>query len=612
MAKDYDLDFVPASKGVGLRGIALAENNPNSTVTTRELIQNALDARKGDSTEISFDLENIPLEQLPGIEQYREAFGSISKKHRDKAIYNTIKEHLSKKEIQVLWVADKGKGLDSHNMNKLLDDGNSDKSTGLGSYGVGHLVAFLSSSLRYVVYGGCSSEGQILSGQCILATFGPGKELRGPDGYVIVKAEQPDMLNRQFPRLADLKEGLWKDRLDKMKKEGTGSFVCITGFNHFLEKGVSDQKTEEDIAYAASCHFMPAIFEGKMKVRIGRTKLSKTTLEEIIGSRKEEKRRAERSEYGVAGARFYSLYECLRREKSTEVPLSNNDRVKIFLDKSPKHDRSVIHLYRQGMWITDKVSGVMPADFSDYRPFTAIILIERESAPKLNDIITSAEGPKHVEIDERRLEEDDKEEMKNLFKEIRLDLQGKIKKNEEKDEISDVLQHEKSGVVKIRPGGKYNPRIPKPPKPELVDPPEDPPDKPPKTPSGTKSNRKGKQIIIAHTHIVDEGKVMIAGFSDKDYELVEVSLSDRSGSDESCDNPERDGVVFLEPISEYQGTSLDISKHISRGEDEGYSAVKLGGIKKGILEITLTLAAAAPPPFAAYEVVFTSMAKGKA
>ena len=596
MAKDYDLEFVRASKGEGLRNSKVADNNPNPIVITRELIQNALDARVDDKTEVSFDLETIPVDELPGIEKYRDAFAAIPKKPHDKTIANIMKNHLKSKEIQVLWIEDKGKGLDSRNMNKLLDDGNSDKSTGLGSYGVGHLAAFLASGLRYIVYGGSSKEGTILSGHCILATFGPGTDASGPDGYVVSKTKQPDIFDRKFPKFADLNTGLWKNRLARIKREGTGSFVCILGFNHFLDEEPNDLKTEKEIAYAAACHFMPAIFEGKMKVRVGKTQLTKHSLDEIIGEKKTMMRRAENNEYGVAGARFYSLYECMRKENFIEVRLDEHERAKVFLDRTPSHEKPVIHLYRQGMWITSRVPGLLSTDFSDYKAFTAIVLVDQEEAPELNRIVTSAEGPKHVEVDMKRLDKYDRAIMKEYFGKIKEELEDHVEENKGEDELDQTLSYTTTGFRRTQPG--FYDRLPDGKRTPDSDPDPDPdPNPDPEPPPGPKPQpkRKGKHLDIPHICVAENEKIQVVGGVDQDYGQVEVNLISRSGSDQSCDNPVTDALVLLKPQSEKDGKAIPENFHIPLEDDEEkYSAVKLGKIKKG--DLAITLFPADPPP----------------
>ena len=161
----------------------------NAEPVVRELLQNCLDARhERESVEVVFTIDQVPVTDLPAYKDYREAFQSARsqrKQHnqlspKDVKICERIDEIIGG-QVPVLFCRDNGKGIDDNQMNRLLSEGNTDKSDeGAGSVGLGHLTAFAASDLRYVVYGGKTSGGFTGSGRAILAARmgGGGRKIR--------------------------------------------------------------------------------------------------------------------------------------------------------------------------------------------------------------------------------------------------------------------------------------------------------------------------------------------------------------------------------------------------------------------------------------------------
>ena len=162
----------------------------NAEPVVRELLQNCLDARhERESVEVVFTIDQVPVTDLPAYKDYREAFRSARqqrKQHnqlspKDVKICERIDEIIKGDQVPVLFCRDNGKGIDDNQMNRLLSEGNTDKSDeGAGSVGLGHLTAFAASDLRYVVYGGKTSGGFTGSGRAILAARmgGGGRKIR--------------------------------------------------------------------------------------------------------------------------------------------------------------------------------------------------------------------------------------------------------------------------------------------------------------------------------------------------------------------------------------------------------------------------------------------------
>ena len=178
----------------------------NAEPVVRELLQNCLDARRSEreSVEVVFTIDQVPVTDLPAHKDYREAFQSARsqrKQHdqlspKDVKICERIDEIIEGDQVPVLFCRDNGKGIDDNQMNRLLSEGNTDKSDeGAGSVGLGHLTAFAASDLRYVVYGGKTSGSFTGSGRAILAArMGGGgrKNSAFPERHSSAKKETPN------------------------------------------------------------------------------------------------------------------------------------------------------------------------------------------------------------------------------------------------------------------------------------------------------------------------------------------------------------------------------------------------------------------------------------
>lgn len=152
----------------------------NAEPVIRELLQNCLDARhRGtDSVDVVFTIDMVATKDIPAWRDYMEAFRSAREQRQqhkqlsqqDVKICDRIETATHGGEIPVLFCRDNGIGIDGKTMNRLLSEGNTDKSEkGAGSVGLGHLTAFAASDLRYVVYGGKTDSGFTGSGRAILA-----------------------------------------------------------------------------------------------------------------------------------------------------------------------------------------------------------------------------------------------------------------------------------------------------------------------------------------------------------------------------------------------------------------------------------------------------------
>lgn len=617
MVAKYKLAFGENWEEQGFRNSKTAISRfPDSSIITRELIQNALDAKEEGKVEVTFELEEISLQDLPGLPEYEKAFAAAKqgKRPNEEDMIAKIDERLADNKIQVLWVVDNGKGLDSENMRTLLADGGSQKEGMAGSYGLGHLSTFPASDLNYVLYGGCSKNGdgdeQIFSGQCILASHRHGETMYSPNGYICVPGDSPDPQKRRFPSIEEIDNGLWKRKLLQIGEQGTGSFVCIAAFNGFNKDNIQVD-TNKEILHAAASHFMPAIFEGKMEVRVGDAVLNdKGSLHAALALRNDENRKRRGTPFVASGRCFYSLFNCMQKnEKEFEIDALPGEKVRVRMDLAPEDGKRNIHLYRYGMWITDNVPRNKPIDFASYKPFTAIILVDR-NARATSKLIAKAEGERHMQIRNDALNPADKKALKKFLesvnkeiKERAVPVRGVVEPISFVDDfgvgIDKIVPRERSATSRPRGTKKPKPRPPK----------EIPPHAKPAEAGPNRYVRHARALpILCTTPIVEGESVRFIARADAKYTDVEMRAVTKSGSDASCVSPILDELVSLQPVSEVNGSRIAAEDHIPaiEGQQENYVAVKLKAMKKGESEISLKMAATPPPSGVAYVIEFVS------
>ena len=616
MVAKYKLAFGENWEEQGFRNSKTAISRfPDSSIITRELIQNALDAKEGGKVEVTFELEEISLQDLPGLPEYEQAFAAATQEKRpnEEDMIAKIDERLADNKIQVLWVVDNGKGLDSKNMRTLLADGGSQKEGMAGSYGLGHLSTFPASDLNYVLYGGCSKNGdgdeQIFSGQCILASHRHGETMYSPNGYICVPGDSPDPRKRRFPTIEELDEGLWKKKLLQIGKQGTGSFVCIAAFNGFNKDNIQTD-TNQEILYAAASHFMPAIFEGKMEVKVGDAVLNdKGSLHTALALRNDEKRKRRGTPFVASGRCFYNLFNCMKKnEKEFEIEALPGEKVRVRMDLAPEDGKRNIHLYRYGMWITDNVPRNKPSDFAGYKPFTAIILVDRD-ARETSKLIAKAEGERHMQIRNDALNPADKKALKKFLESVNKEIKSRAEEIGTLARFIDFVDFG-LGVDKIMPRDRHSTSRPSGTKKSKRRPSKKIPPHAKTAESGpNRYVRRARSLpILCTTPIVEGENVRFIARSDAQYTDVEMRAVTKSGSDASCVSPILDELVTLLPVSEVNGNKIAAEDHIPaiEGQQENYVAVQLKTLKKGESEISLKMAATPPPSGVAYVIEFVS------
>ena len=412
------LKFGPATSNDGFTpyNTAAFNDTPPARIV-RELIQNSLDAAVeiGETTAVvRFQVHPLRRRDVPDLKGFASAFkkavthqenigGGILPDAAQEVvsrIQNGIKS-IEGGKANILTITDNGIGLDTKRMNSLLADGASAKSTSAsGSYGVGHLAPMALSDLRYILYGGITSEGnRIVCGKTILASH-PGKDRLNDAKGFLVRGFRDGLDGNLYEFLdPNTQPKLVTRHLDAISKEhGHGCVVLIPAFNNFG----SSTSLWEIVSKVASYNFAPAIHHEKLVLEVlegqDQKVLDATTIAEVL-EQEQDRLRVARSDSFFAGLRpsgqnAYSIMKAITESENQTLAVDEG-MVHINLLIPSMNGNSRIDLFRNGMWITDNIPGLWQADFANRQPFHAVISIDAQEGGELHRLIRKAEGPMH-------------------------------------------------------------------------------------------------------------------------------------------------------------------------------------------------------------------------
>ena len=407
----------------------------------RELIQNSLDAavEAGEPTaQVTFRVDAVRHGDIPDLRGYIRAFqkavdyqtGRNDGELPDPAqeVVNRIRSGLDDIKAgnsRMLSITDNGVGLDLKRMNSLLSDGASAKAASAsGSYGVGHLAPMALSDIRYVLYGGLTTDGnRIAAGKAILAPH-PGKaRLNDGKGYLVNGFKDGrdgnlyDFLNanahpRPVSKLIDAIGSAW----------GHGCVVLIPAYNNFRNDGMP---LWDIVSKVAAYNFAPAIHRGKLVLQVqendSKNQLDARSLRDVL-ERDRGRVRAARSdtffaELRPSGQNAYSILSAITDGKSHQVAV-NEGKAQISLLMPSLSGYPRIELFRNGMWITDRIPGLGQADFASRQPFHAVIRVDANNGGELHRLIRKAEGAMHDSLSLSLLPKQEQDSLKQALAKI--------------------------------------------------------------------------------------------------------------------------------------------------------------------------------------------------
>ena len=431
-----DLHFPRTWKSEGLSVQSMAQHDGSADPVVRELLQNSLDAarRAGRATRerplrVTFTIKEWPVGELPGIAAYRRAFETVQREQTEgedtpaaAETVRRIRRALDSEWTQILFCTDNGHGLNRDRMRAILSEARGDKGGDqlAGSYGLGHLTAFAASDLRYVLYGGLSSQGPCVSAHAILASHVDVEAgiHRAGEGFWTHEPE-PALHSCDFPKEVPALLDEEADLIAGEDGSGTGTVVCIAGFNRFRER--KDEAAVERILRVAATNFVGAIARGEMELEV-LAELSSVNLEKRLDrrtlraqlERHSGQKRSRRGSGGgwLPGAQAFEAWQTLNDGRRLEDTGRGVDVRLRSLDVASGAG-SRVNVFRNGMWITNSAPELLPGNFVKARPFDAVVLLEEGG---LFDLVRASEGPEHRGIDPKRLSTERRRKLREKLK----------------------------------------------------------------------------------------------------------------------------------------------------------------------------------------------------
>lgn len=571
---------MPSGKVVGFRASGLsAYNNVDPHTVVRELVQNSLDAgrkAKRPVVRVVFEIDEVDVDDIPARLEYREhlwcAKDTQSKKgnlEQARSIVEAMESTLEATRTPVLWVLDNGVGLDNKGMEDLLGDGQSGKAdeSSAGSYGNGHMTSFPASDMRYVVYGGVHDEGRTVSGHAILASHTYRGDLCGEDGYLARKV-QPKKLFDRFDFSDGSQSPLLKEKLDWVEDQfETGSAVGILGFNRF-NRFSRDEDVRTAIETVVARHFMPVIRDGSMEVALriagdDEQRIETSRLGDIL-ERERDRARRDRHSIGPSGRQAWETLETLAPAHRHTIE-TGAGKVTFHFRTLPQGSGggTHVHLFRNGMWITNYVPHNRASDFRQLQPFCGVVLLEPTLAGEACGLVGDFEGPRHIDIDLTRQKPGTqrRKALQDFLRELHSGIEQLVP-------VLDVVEHDPGFFsIEVTGDGVRNQRRARA---GGVGTPEPVPPRPPGGGNGggggSKNSRRngslrrqGTRIDARVTAVKRTRGLRLRAKVMEAVPNAELRVVLADGSDETCDSPEPDRYMEIgdgarvggEPVKDY-------------------------------------------------------------
>lgn len=562
------LRFLPGGKFSGFRSSGLsAYNNVDPYTVVRELVQNALDAAiKRDVIRVVFEIDDIAVALIPGLDEYKDRLACAVASQREagnlaqaQSVVNAMCSSVGAETARVLWVSDNGLGLNKDSMEQLLGDGHSSKADGTtaGSYGNGHMTAFPASNMRYILYGGVHArDGRTASGHAILASHTHKDKVYGEDGYVAQEIRDNALIDR-FSFYSGSEMPLLNNKLDWIEKEhGTGSVVGILGFNRF-NRFKSNDETLDVIENVVANHFTPVIFDRGMAIVLrggnGPDRVvNRDALESILARLKTRQRRI-RNSIGPSGRHAWQTLTTLRKAARHTIQTGAGKVRFCFTPLAADAGATNLHLFRNGMWITNNIPKNQASDFSGLQPFNGVVLLEPEDEveSKACGLVSEFEGPRHIDIDlsRKRPGSSTRKQLEDFLAELSNEIRKLIPPLDTQEHDPDFFSVEIAGDgvqqnprMRTNSVGKGTPERVRSREPRRTE------------PGGKKRGkrkrsslrRQGRRIDAQATALWRARGVRIRAKALEDASNAELRLVLANGSDETCDNPNPDQYLEIQ------------------------------------------------------------------
>ena len=450
---DAELYFGQTHRPEGFTSAAVAQFDGSAEPVVRELLQNSLDAADQADVpvaEVRFVVSEARRDELPGWAKYMSVFAAACEQRRsriggkpsqdERMVIERIRDTSRLETIPLLLCIDNGHGLNRIRMDALLTPGNTSKGErGAGSFGLGHHAAFGASDLRYVLYGskywnGSDRISQIASGHAILASHRDDSHtLRAADGYWFKSGQGQLAFDDALDCYPDsLPTLLW----EFLAGVETGTVVCIAGFNEFRREN-GDPTVIESVCRVAASNFSDAIHSGRLIVHVENdcedtvVTIDRSNLRSMLEPYSSNKRAAKQGQ--INGNLAFNAWQTI---EAGEQFLSTGDGMVRWRHLNASiGEKTRIHVFRKGMWITSRAPYLDGSEFSSTWPFDAVLSLN--SGP-LEDLIRSAEGPEHRGIDQKRLDTEQRKQYRELLAQVASEIRSVVG---ERQDLEDFVPH---------------------------------------------------------------------------------------------------------------------------------------------------------------------------
>lgn len=362
-------------------GIEDFRNTPIISLA-REICQNSLDAkdpRQHAPVEVHFNLVELPSSDFPGIEEFREILASCKRGQPDsektQTFFNRAIAVANAETISCLVISDYnttglkgvsgGKSTDWYKLTKAV--GSSDKSSSLGSFGIGKFAPYANSDLRTVFYSTLNSNDErAFQGVARLISHEwEGKNTRGT-GYFGVRAKNDPILEATaIPEFA--------------QRDKVGTSIIIAGFQ-------KDAQWELKIIRAVLESFFCAIQSETLVVKAGKSRVTKGNLAGWV------QRMANPSDDVFKGSLVPYYFESLVSSDAREFvepDFRGKGRISLRLITGRNHPKRVAIVRGSGMKIFDK------GNFQTAMKFAGVF---NADGVVVNDYLKSMEPQQHDKL----------------------------------------------------------------------------------------------------------------------------------------------------------------------------------------------------------------------
>lgn len=382
-------------------GIESFRNSPLTSLA-REICQNSLDAKTPGSlapVEVTFSILELPAREFPGANDFIDILARCKQTRPNNSkfqdFFKKAESVLSADTIPCLLISDFNttgllgvdgkKGTDWYRLTRSV--GSSDKSGGLGSFGIGKFAPFSNSDLRTVFYSTFNTEGKAAFqgvSRLVTHTDANGEDTRGT-GYFGVKERHQPIINRsQIPQF--------------LHREAAGTTIFVAGFR-------KPDQWEAEIVRAVVDSFFYAVWDEKLVVRAGETIINKASLLGIVERVYTEEKNSNTPAYLMA-------LTSSDAKEFIEHDFDGLGQISLKILAGKEYPKRVAMIRGSGMKIFDKGHFLTPMRFAG---------VFNASSTKIDAYLKSLEPPQHDSFEPERADNpaEAKRRLKKLYSWIR-------------------------------------------------------------------------------------------------------------------------------------------------------------------------------------------------